>query len=123
MMNWIKPLGNYCKSKYLNMRGKRRKNLIKTIELIIDECDFTLQTFFYAVNIVDNYLLSISNKKRAAPCLETLALTSVILAAKLENQETDIKSVLLRNSNLMISLKEVVMFEYQILKELEFDIN
>ena len=84
MMNRIKPLGNYCKSKYLNMRGKRRKNLIKAIEDIIDECDFTLQTFYHAVNIVDSYLLSISNKKRAAPYLETLALTSVILAAKLE---------------------------------------
>ena len=42
MLKQIKPLDNYCKIKYLNMRGRERKKLIKEIEDIVIKLRFEI---------------------------------------------------------------------------------
>ena len=46
-------------------------------------------TFYNSVNILDNYLLSISEKEMKAPCHETLAMACVLIAAKLDHAGTN----------------------------------
>ena len=41
-------------------------------------------TFYLAVNIADNFLCQRAREDQPAPCLLTLAVTSVIIAAKIE---------------------------------------
>ena len=46
--------------------------------------DYKLETLFQAVGLADKYLASIVDKGIEAPCLVNVAVTSVLMAAKLE---------------------------------------
>ena len=43
-------------------------------------------TFYLAVNIADNFLFKRAQEDQPAPCMLTLAVTSVIIAAKIEEK-------------------------------------
>ena len=43
-----------------------------------------METIFTAVSLADRYLVSITVKKEKVPCLISLAVVSVLMAAKLE---------------------------------------
>ena len=62
MISQIKPLVNYCKDKALKLKTKERKNLVKRIQELSTEQAYHSQVFYNAVNIADNYLLSITGK-------------------------------------------------------------
>lgn len=78
-------------------------------------------TFYNSVNILDNYLLSISEKEQPAPCHETLAMTCVLIAAKLDHAGTNELNIYQSALN-GITGQEIRNFEFVILKELEFDV-
>ena len=104
------------------MSSKQRKNLIKRIQVITVEQGFPLLTFYNAASIVDLYLNSISDKNQLAPCQETLAVSSVFIAAKLDHSGTNGKNIF-QSASQDITSKDILICEFEILKELEFDIR
>ena len=45
---------------------------------------YKLDTFYLAVSIADHYLISMATQEKEVPCLLTLAVTSLLIAAKIE---------------------------------------
>ena len=82
---------------------------------------FIWLTFYNAVNILDNYLLTISRKNQLAPDHETLAMACILIAAKLDNSTLFVQDVL-KSAKQGITGKEIRGVEFEILKELEFDL-
>ena len=46
--------------------------------------NYKFETFYQAVSLADQYLVYIARESVVLPCLITLGLTSVLLAAKIE---------------------------------------
>ena len=78
-------------------------------------------TFYNSVNILDNYLLSISEKEMKAPCHETLAMACVLIAAKLDHAGTNELNIY-QSAPTGLTGQEIRKYEFVILKELEFDV-
>ena len=78
------------------------------------------EVFYKAVNIANDYLLSISRKLQRAPSLETLAVACVVIASKTIRSGTIARCII---QNACVELKSILTLEFEILKELEFDIN
>ena len=73
------------------------------------------------MSILDNYLQSIANKNRQAPCHETLAISCVLIAAKLDHSGTNAKNVF-QSIRGDISPDDIIEMELEILIELEFEL-
>ena len=58
--------------------------MVRLIEELVLLREYKLETIFIAVSLADRYLVSIAVKKGRVPCLITLAVISVLMAAKLE---------------------------------------
>ena len=74
-------------------------------------------TFYNSVNILDNFLLSISEKGQPAPCHETLAMTCVLIAAKIDHAGTNELNIY-QSSRHGVTDQEIRNLEHVILKEL-----
>ena len=46
--------------------------------------NYKVETLYLAVSLADRYLVKLALKKTRAPCLVTLAITCLLMAAKLE---------------------------------------
>ena len=75
--------GNYCKFKCRNMRGSQRKGMVLLMEELWRLRDYRLETLYLSVSIADNYLMKLATTNQKAPCLVTLGMTCLFLAAKL----------------------------------------
>ena len=62
--------------------------MIILIEKLFKEKEYKLDTFYLAVNIADNYLAKLACNSTKAPCLELLAVTCILLGAKIEEHAT-----------------------------------
>ena len=82
---------------------------------------FIWLTFYNAVNILDNYLQTISVNHQVAPDHETLAMACILIAAKLDNSALYVQDVF-ESAKQGITGKEIRRVEFEILKELEFDL-
>ena len=60
-------------------------NLIEDLYLLRQ---YYLETFYLAVSIADRYLVNLTLKEENAPCLVTLGVTSLLLAAKIEQHKS-----------------------------------
>ena len=66
------------------MDGYTRQQMVLMIEDISIMRKYKIETLFLAVSISDRYLANLAVIGEVGPCLITLALCSVLLAAKLE---------------------------------------
>ena len=58
--------------------------MVRLIEELVVIREYKMETIFIAVSLADRYLVSIAVKKEKVPCLITLAVVCVLIAAKLE---------------------------------------
>ena len=89
--------------------------------------EYKPQTLFTAVRIADRYLAQILDKGQPLPCLVTLALTSLLLGAKLEEPmgpSVDMLLKLLKEKH-SINLKKSDVFglEESIIRLLDFNLR
>lgn len=58
--------------------------MVMLIEELHSIKEYKIETLFQAVSLADRYLVYISVCSNETPCLATLAVTSLLMAAKLE---------------------------------------
>ena len=58
--------------------------MILLVEELYEMKGYKIETLFLAVNLADRYLVYVSFSEAEVPCLIALAVTCVLLAAKLE---------------------------------------
>ena len=61
--------------------------MVMMMEKLNDMQNYKLETLFLAVSIADRYLLRLARRQQEAPCLVLLGVTTMLLAAKLEQAE------------------------------------
>ena len=62
--------------------------MVLLIENICNLKGWRMDTLFMAVSITDNYIAKIIEEGHETPCLITIAVTSTLIAAKLEQTVT-----------------------------------
>ena len=86
-----------------------------------------LESLYQAVYIADKYLIATLNGDTSAPCLVKLAVTTLIIAAKLCEEVilclNDISHVLKTAFSLKITKQEMLEFESEVLRKLGFDLQ
>lgn len=80
-------IGNYLNAEsetWLCISGEDRKSMVLLLEELNEEEEWNDETLMLAVSIADRYLLNLSREKAVAPCLVTLSVTCLMIAAKIE---------------------------------------
>ena len=80
-------VGNYCKSKSLQVRGSQRKAMIILIEKLHCYRKCAQETLYTAVSIADKYLKKLASLNQTAPDLNLLSVTCLFMASKLEQHQ------------------------------------
>ena len=68
----------------LKMTDYTRQQMVMLIEDLCALKQYKIETLYLAVSIADRYLVNIAVQCKEAPCLITLAVVSLLMAAKLE---------------------------------------
>ena len=78
-------IGDYVKSQNcsLKMTDYTRQQMVMLIEDLALLKEYKPETLFLAVSIADRYLINIAVERKTAPCLITLAVVCILMAAKL----------------------------------------
>lgn len=77
-------LGNYLSENYrLKISSDQRKRMVILIEELHRKKKYRLETLFLAVSIADRYLINLTVSQKPAPCLVNMAVTCLLLSAKL----------------------------------------
>ena len=99
-------------------------NLIEDLYLLRQ---YYLETFYLAVSIADRYLINLTLKEENVPCLVALGVTSLLLAAKIEQNKSPrfqlMRHVLQNLHDIQIGNEVLLDLERKILKELDFDLR
>lgn len=79
-------IGNYmnipnCSLKILS---DTRQHMILLVEELVRLKCYNEETLYLAVSIADRYLVNLAVAKEKAPCLVTLSVTCLLIAAKIE---------------------------------------
>ena len=123
LLKAITPKINYCKSKLLNIRGRERKEMVQEMERMIASFGLGLQTFYHAVDLADRFLAKLATDKKKAPCLFKLAVTCVLIAAKLDHSQYKFDSFIRDVCGELVTKNEILDFELVILELLEYDVD
>ena len=116
------PKSDYTLFKALNLRGRERKALVIRIEELNTINSFSQQTFFRAVGIADQYLESISQQGKEAPCIEQLAVSCLIIAAKFGEIEPNFMKIVRSCNDNRLNQEVVSNLEFIILREIDFNL-
>ena len=88
MLDKEKAVGDYTSEQSATWMTKdKRQEMVVLIEEIHKEKDYKIDTFFLAVTLADRHLLNVIRQgctRKQSPCLATLAVACLLLAAKLE---------------------------------------
>lgn len=66
------------------MTDYTRQQMVMLIEDLNTLKEYKLETLYLSVSLADRYLVNIAVQGKPAPCLITLAVVCVLIAAKLE---------------------------------------
>ena len=64
-----------------------RASLVQLIEKLVELKEYRIETLFLAVSLMDSYLTKVKGDKRIT-CLGSLAVSCLLIAAKLEEPKT-----------------------------------
>ena len=127
MLEEESAVGCYLKSASLELKPGQRKGMVILIEDLQKSRGYKLETFYLAVSIADNYLIIMDTYNMEAPCLLTLAVTSLLIAAKIEEQHMprvlNMTDLLLDKHGVIISEEAILEFEHTIMSTLDFKLR
>ena len=86
MINREEVIGDYTSKLNVSkeISSYSRKHMVLLIEELYSTHRYTIETLFLAVSIADRYLIHTVAAMKETPCMVTLAIASILLAAKLE---------------------------------------
>ena len=133
MLKQENPVGNYTSRKVKSLTdhdvtATLRKQMVMLIKELHQSLKFRkLESLYQAVYSADKYLISTLNSDTSAPCLVKLAVTTLIIAAKLCEEVilclNDISHVLKTAFSIKITKQEMVNNESEVLRKLDFDLQ
>ena len=79
-------IGNYLQNPNCSLKidDYTRQQMVMLIEDLASLKQYKVETLYLAVSIADKYLVNIAVQGNQAPCLITLAVTSLLMGAKIE---------------------------------------
>ena len=78
------PIGNYLTGSDVNLDNYSRQQIVLLIEDLYEVKQYKVETLYLAVSIADRYLVKVFQNGRELPCLLTLSIIVLIMAAKIE---------------------------------------
>ena len=111
----------------LRISPEQRKRMVILVEELVRKRKYRRETLFLAVSLADRYLVTLTVAGRPAPCLVGLAVTCLLIAAKL-NQPLRPKFELMnrlleQDYGVRVETKNFLALEMDILKLLKFDLQ
>lgn len=101
--------------------------MVQLIEKIIKSKNYLEETHYLAVSICDRYLFFLVSEKKEIPCLITLIITAVFLAAKVEQPLSPNmnKMIQIAHSKLQVRVtrSEMIDMEWKIIGALDFNLR
>ena len=98
--------------------------MVMLIEYMNNYKSYKLETLYLAVSLADRYLVNIAVQGEQAPCLITLGMTCLLIAAKLEEPVSPSYKILIRTMNDLhkanVQKRDLLRLEEKILIALEF---
>ena len=111
----------------LNISVFARQQMVMLIEEFNNLKEYKTDTLYLAVSLADRYLVNIAVKGEKAPCLISLAVVCMLMAAKMEQPISPSfnRMILLLYENHKIKLKKdnIINLEEKILRTLEFSVH
>ena len=111
----------------LGITAFTRQRMVMLIEELTALKDYRTETLYLAVSLADRYLSRLAHRRAAAPCLILLAVTCILIAAKMEQPKCpsfgNMVGLLLVRHNVRIEGRELIRMEERILLALEFDLQ
>ena len=86
MLRQEEAVGDYTSNLVCSLKitNHARQQMVLLIEELHTMKQYKIETLYLAVSLADRYLVYIAFTEKEPPCLVTLAVTCVLLAAKLE---------------------------------------
>jgi len=124
-----RAIGNYLEAQdcSLVMSADQRERMVTLIQGLHRKRGYRLETLFLAVSIADRYLRNLGGRGKRAPCLVLLAVTSLLLAAKLNEALRpafiNMNRLLHSDFGVFVKKQEFTDLESDILTSLEFSLQ
>lgn len=122
-------IGNYIDSEdcSLKITAAQRDRMVHLIQGLHRKKGYRLETLFLAVSIADRYLSHRAEQGQRAPCAVLLAVTSLLLAAKLNESLkpafVNMNRLLHSDFSVFVSKHDFLLLERDIVKSLEFSLQ
>ena len=127
MLREERAVGYYLKAPSLQLKPAQRKGMIVLIEDLQRRRGYKLDSFYLAVSIADHYLATMGREGKPPPCLLTLAITSLLIAAKIEEPHMprfeNMTHLLRAEHGVDLSVDAVTDFEHTIMVALDFQLR
>ena len=119
-----KLIGDYTRSS--SITNKTRASMILLIERLSENKEYTIDTICLAISLLDRYL-AISEKVRRVSCLGTIAVSCLLIAAKVEEaiipSYKNMCNLLAKLQLVTIKPSQICACEKQILIALDFSVR
>ena len=122
-------IGNYLNIKnlsILSISSHQRTKAIMLMSHMNEAMGFKADTLYVSASIMDKYLINLSSRNKKAPCLVTLAITCVMIAAKLESSDhvsfSRMSKFLDKHHGIKIFRKSFRQLEKEVLTVLDFSV-
>ena len=120
-------VGDYIEKYSETIRNYSRQQIVLLIEDLHGVKGYKLETLFTAVSLADRYLLKLLADVNEKTCLVTVAVTSLLFAAKIEEETSPSfeRMIILLQDRHSIALKasEIIELEAKIIRTLDFQLR
>ena len=111
----------------LQITSEHRQKAILLMTHMTDGVGCRAGTLYVAASIMDRFLINLASAGQRAPCLVTLGLVSVLIAAKLEDTKSaslrKLAGLLSEGHGITVHKRAVHALERQVLTELDFGLT
>ena len=101
--------------------------MVILLEELVRKRQYRRETLFLAVSLADRYLVTLTVARRPAPCLVNLAVTCLLIAAKLNQPlrpKFDLMNRLLQQDyDVSVQTEDFLALERAVLNALQFDLQ
>ena len=129
MLDQERAVGDYLSDPDCSLRitAFTRQRMVMLIEELTALKDYRTETLYLAVSLADRYLQKLAHQKKEAPCLILLAVTCVLIAAKVEQPKCpsfgNMVGLLFVRHGVKLGERDLVCMEESILLALDFDLE
>lgn len=106
--------------------SQTRASMLNLIEKLGEIKEYSIDTFFLAVSLLDRYLANVATKERVS-CLGSLAVTCLLIAVKLEEPVTpsynNMCKLLAKLKVVKIVKSTICQYEIKVLSALDFSVR